>query len=403
MPQLPSMACSRPVEFSHQPTSDLNSRITAAITQAQDEVIEASSAGAGEIATLEAAIVGWQPPNPIPTGQGSGTATPMSTGTGGTNGAPAAPAPAAPGGSGVPNVNYDVGQDGADADHHPPTEVAPASNQNVNPGDGQQQPTKVEPAAATNGTTPPPSPATSAPSGGSSAGSVLGHMMSPMSCGERAGQFRQSGRGESCGGAVWRVGQPSRGRRPGSGCHCSGCCCQCGGPRPGVGEFGGRGCGGLGADGVRGDQRRRQWAWRNRQCGQPGRAERRSRGGAGTGTSGSRRGESCGGDHSCCRGRWCSDGDDAPAWWWGGRPAGDPGQRPAGGWAGHANDTGGTPTCQQQQWSGFGGELAARGAGGAAGDAATRGIGRIGADGATGDVLFEQAMGAGHDVNALTH
>ena len=209
MPQLPSMACSRPVEFSHQPTSDLNSRITAAITQAQDEVIEASSAGAGEIATLEAAIVGWQPPNPIPTGQGSGTATPMSTGTGGTNGAPAAPAPAAPGGSGVPNVNYDVGQDGADADHHPPTEVAPASNQNVNPGDGQQQPTKVEPAAATNGTTPPPSPATSAPSGGSSAGSVLGHMMSPMSSGGSSPASAGSSPLSSAGSGLGNFGNPA--------------------------------------------------------------------------------------------------------------------------------------------------------------------------------------------------
>ena len=139
----------------------------------------------------------------------------------------------------------------------------------------------------------------------------------------------------------------------------------------------------LGPDGVRGDQRCGGRSWRGRQCGQPGGAERRSgggAGGAGSGTSGGRRSESGGVDDPCRsfgRGRgWSCDGDDAAGRWRGRRYTGDPGQRHAGGWAGHTDDTAGRPTRQQQWRLSAGRELAAWCAGGAAGDAPTRGHSR---------------------------
>jgi hypothetical protein len=166
-------------------TAELDERTIAAISKAQDEVWTAAIAGAGKVEAAEAALASAAPLLLAAAAQ-AGTAVPMS---GGTASAPAAPAPAIPasGGGGAQNVDYNVGEDGTDADHG----VAPAnSNQNVNPGDGSQQPPKVEPAASTtpNGTAPASPPVASAPSpGGPSMGgmgggpsSVLGSMMQPM-------------------------------------------------------------------------------------------------------------------------------------------------------------------------------------------------------------------------------
>jgi hypothetical protein len=166
-------------------TAELEARINTAIQQGQDEVAAASGLGAGEIGTQEAGISSWQPPNTLTSAGSSGAASPMSFGAGG---APAAPAPALPmsGGSGVENV--DLVSDSGD---RPPDALTPTSQSDQGgSAAGGRPPAKVEPVAATtNGTSPgTPSPGTSSASQGmGDPGSLIGHMMSPLSSAGSAG------------------------------------------------------------------------------------------------------------------------------------------------------------------------------------------------------------------------
>jgi hypothetical protein len=168
-------------------TAELEARINTAIQQGQDEVAAASGLGAGEIGTQGTGITGWQPPNTLTSTGSSGAASPMSTGTGG---APAAPALTVPmsGGSGIENVDSNTLTDG-DGDHQL-SPLSATSNPTTQTADGQQQVAKAQPAAATTVTSPDASPApspTSASQGMGSPGSLIGHMMSPLSSAGSAG------------------------------------------------------------------------------------------------------------------------------------------------------------------------------------------------------------------------
>ena len=172
------------------------------VDAAHASAIARAAAGAATVNGYLATIQSWQPPNSIDGAAGSSApATPMSTGTGGTAGQapPTAPAP----GGGTQNAGYDTFKDtpaSADGTDHTSSELAPASNnQTMNPADGQQQPTKVQDAAATNPhpgqapatTSSVPPPAAAPSTGGSGVGSgpgAIGHLMqAPMSAASSMG------------------------------------------------------------------------------------------------------------------------------------------------------------------------------------------------------------------------
>jgi hypothetical protein len=141
------------------------------------------SAATGAVATRGYAdlVKGLKLSYPVNNGAGTSTsATPMSTGIGG---APAAPAPASPGGGvDAQNVDaYNVGQNAPEDGGPRMSDPLQEANNNLNP-DNRMSPPKVEPVAATNGTSPGSSPLVGSPPKASSGpGSLIGHMMSPLS------------------------------------------------------------------------------------------------------------------------------------------------------------------------------------------------------------------------------
>lgn len=152
---------------------ELQARINAAIQLGQDEVASAAETGAGAIGAQNLGVTNFTMPRQMPPAPSSSpAASPMSNGTGG---APAAPAPASPG---VQNASFDTFKDappGMNGEGQPDA-LTPPGNQTIQPNEGQSQPVKVNPAAAANGTSP-----GAGASQGSSGGSLIGKMMSPLS------------------------------------------------------------------------------------------------------------------------------------------------------------------------------------------------------------------------------
>lgn len=208
-------------------TGELAGRITAAITQGQDEVIGHAAYGAGEIATHQAKIAGWPSPDVTETAGGSAAATPLSTGTG----SRAAPAPLSPGdGSSIQPVDYTTVKDGGGAESPVPDKATLSdksegaidqSSLSKQAQEASFNPDQLHPkdAATVPGDKGAPSspgqssvpPSASAPSsGGSSAGnpaSVVGQMMrppmsSPASSSPASSSPASSGSGLSSTGAT---------------------------------------------------------------------------------------------------------------------------------------------------------------------------------------------------------
>jgi hypothetical protein len=167
-------------------TAELEARINAAIQQGQDEVAAASGLGAGEIGTQETGITGWQPPNDLSATASSAAASPMSAGTGGL---PAAPTPTSPGGGiNVQNVDDQTFSATDQTDHTSGHVASAGNNQTVNSDDNGHKTPHIKPAAAVNGTPgESPSPTSSASQGMGDPGSLIGHMMSPLSSAGSAG------------------------------------------------------------------------------------------------------------------------------------------------------------------------------------------------------------------------
>jgi hypothetical protein len=157
---------------------ELQARINAAIQLGQDEVASAAETGAGAIGAQNLGVTNFTMPRQLPTTGGSSAASPMSNGTGGV---PAAPAPTMPatdspgGGLNVRNVDNQTMLPGQG--DHTQAMAQPVGNQTMTPGDNGKTLPQVQPASATmNGTTP-----GSGASQGSSGGSLIGKMMSPLS------------------------------------------------------------------------------------------------------------------------------------------------------------------------------------------------------------------------------
>ena len=171
--------------------TELVGRITAAITQAQDEVAIDSAAGAGEVAAQDAAILGWH--SHLSCGAIRCSNTDVSAGSPELVVVCPPPPPPPAVAPKTPAMTPSRAPADGDGSVRLSDALTPASSNSTNSGsqdasDNRLSP-KVKPAAATNGTsTPPPSSATSAPSSplgssGSSGGSVIGQLMKPISSG----------------------------------------------------------------------------------------------------------------------------------------------------------------------------------------------------------------------------
>lgn len=151
------------------------------VAAAHASAMAADSTAAADAAGYGARVKDLTLTYPANTGTGPSTAaTPMSNGIGG---APAAPAPTSPGGGiNAQNVDsYSVGQNPSESGATRLSNPLQEAQNNLNP-DNRMSPPKVEPASAvTDGSPGSSSPLAGSPSQSGGAGSLIGHMMSPLS------------------------------------------------------------------------------------------------------------------------------------------------------------------------------------------------------------------------------